>query len=149
MSHDARAWATRSRPPISPGATTCRTTSLGEHGVRCGLGFSRDAAADPLVPYERICKELRRPVEGLERAVLRAEREGALHAAPEAGVSARAVLGRLEEAEHRSDRLEPLSLSRDLQQAQPEIFHLRPPRQAAPPRRRRPARRGAPPKPAL
>src|SRR5438093_5168624 len=145
----ASAWATRSRPPISPGATSCRTTILGEHGVRCGLGLSRVAAADPLAPHGRVCEELRRPVKGLERAVLRAEREGALHAASEPGVTARAVLGRLEEAEHRFDRLEPLALPSDLEQAQPDIRHLRLTGQAAPRRRGRRASGEAPTKAAV
>src|SRR5207247_4712162 len=125
-------WGPPQRRPPSPG----RAGSLSRQRLE---RLHRTPSPDPLASDQSIDEELGGPVERLERAVLRAEREGALHAAPEPGVTARAVLGRLEEAEHWADRLEPLALPGDLEQAQPDIPHLRLTGQAAPRRRRRPA----------
>src|SRR5256885_3098740 len=105
---------------------------LGEGGGRRGRGFLPDAQRDPLVPDERVDEELRRPVQGLVRPVLRAKRIGALDAAPKPGVATGAVLRRLEKAEHRPDGTEPFRLARDLEQAQPDVRHLRLAGQAAP-----------------
>src|SRR2546422_6232535 len=67
---------------------------LGEGGGRRGRGFLPDAQRDPFVPDERVDEELRRPVQGLVRPVLRAERIRALDAAPKPGVATGAVLDR-------------------------------------------------------
>src|SRR5256885_16142719 len=118
---------------------------LGEGGSRRGRGFLPGGAQrDPLVPDERVDEELRRPVQGLVRPVLRAKRIGALDAAPKPGVATGAVLRRLEKAEHRPDGTEPFRLARDLEQAQPDVRHLRLAGQAAP-RYGGLSARGAPP----